>query len=228
MRRMATGNAPASERRRSGRWIIGATLLASAVITSAGHGGVQACSLAPAPNLDDLRPGEPAGDFDTTPVTGVYEYETVARAPGWFGDRSVTIVTRYWGDAPDHTGRSVVTPGCGRTVSDAGTVGYWWVSTSERRFRSSMTLRDASGTLTAEQESALAERFGPPRVLDVSRLDRMLAAAQAWQWELLALAGSCGVAVLLVVRVRRQGPVGRSAPDDGVVFDASAAADHGR
>ena len=217
----------ARRHRRPGGWLFAATLVGSSLIAGTGNGAAQACSLAPAPKLADLRPGEPAGDFDTTPVTGVYEYETIARSPGWFGDRAVTIVTRYWGEAPDDIGLRVVTPGCGRTVSDAGAVRYWWVSTSERPFRSSMTLRDASGALTAEQESALAERFGPPTVLDVSRLDRTLAATRAWQWELLALTGIGGVGVLLVVRVRRPRTRRRLAPDDGVVFDASAAADHG-
>ncbi len=202
-------------RSRTGGWLIAAALVGSALIATIGNGAVQACSLALIPNLDDLRPGEPAGEFDTSPVTGVYEYETFARSPGWFGDRSVTIVTRYWGEAPDDTGRRVVTPGCGRTVSDAGAIGHWWVSASERRFRSSMTLGGTSGALTAEQESALAEQFGPPTVLDVSRLDRTLATARAWQWELVALAGIGAVGALVFVRVRRQSP--RAASDPAAV-----------
>lgn len=199
------------------RWVVGWAILLSAVMVTTGHTGVQACSIAPVPDLDELRAGESAGDFDTSPVIGVYEYETIARSPGLFGDRSITTVTRYWGEAPDDVGLRVVTPGCGRTVSDAGTVGYWWVSTSERRFRSSLTLGDASGTLTAEQEAVLVERFGRATTLDVSRLDRVLASARAWQWELIAFAVVGGVGLLVLARVR--GAAHAAAPERAAAFD---------
>jgi hypothetical protein len=202
-----------TRRRRPGGLTIAAALIGGALIGTAGSGAVQACSLALAPELDDLRPGEPAGEFDPSAVTGVYEYETIARSPGLTGDRSVTIVTRFWGDAPDDVGLRVVTPGCGRTVSDTGTVGYWWVSSSERRFRSSMTLADTSGALTADQESVLVERFGPPTVLDVSRVDRTLASARAWQWELVTLAIVGGVGLLTVVRPGRESGNGDEPPE---------------
>lgn len=196
---------PTSTRRRtaSRRWLVGAAIIAGSLAAAGGSDGVQACSLAPAPSLDDLRPGESAGGFDPSTVTGVYEYETIARSTGWFADRSVTIVTRYWGDAPDDVGRRVVTPGCGREVSESGTVGYWWVSASERRFRSSLTLADTSGGLTAEQETTLVERFGPPTDLDITLVDRILASGRVWRWELIAIAVVGGLGALVVVRIRR-------------------------
>jgi hypothetical protein len=170
-------------------------------------GEADACSLPDMPDIEDVLPGEPIRSLNTGPVLGIYEIEHIADA-GWFGsERSVTVVTRYWGTPPDVTGPLMRVEGCGTSTARAGEYGYGWVDTRTQQellgSRVSVSLGGIDGRLTFEQEVMLGERFGPPVTLDVSARDRLVAAGTVWRLELLVIVALTGAAVLALRRHRR-------------------------
>ena len=197
--------------RRPGR-IVAALVLASALGAST---PASACSWAAPPDIADLEPGVAPWD-GSAPVVGVYEIEYLSRSPRLLisGPRAVTVVTRYWGEAPAHLGLEMTGmdaglwaySNCGDMTQPAGTVSYWYSDEKsvERPDwgRSVQTLAGADGSLTAEQEVMLAERFGSPVVLEVAFGDEVQARFMLWKWHLLALLTGAGL-VLLMRRRRR-------------------------
>ncbi|HUP76332.1 MAG TPA: hypothetical protein VM282_25075 [Acidimicrobiales bacterium] len=191
----------------------------AAVVTAIGFvpsGGVDACSLPEMPHIEDVVPDEPIRSLNTGRVLGIYEIEHIAYA-GWFGsERSVTVVTRYWGTPPDETGPLMRVEGCGTSPAGVGERGYGWVDTRTQQAllgsRISRSLRGTDGGLSFEQEVMLVERFGPPVTLEVSTRDRLVAAGRVWRLELLVIVAVTGVAVLLLRRHRRARRSARTQP----------------
>jgi len=138
----------------------------------------------------------------------------------------VSTVTRYWGVPPASTGLQVHGEGlgilgsssCGNQAGAVGLVGYNWVdqthldtSTEPQRPLPSIDTRPfldgftatTHGALTPRQEAGLTERFGEPTVLMITSGDRVAAMLMAWQYHLIALVLVAGIAVFLVLRMRR-------------------------
>jgi hypothetical protein len=175
------------------------------------------------PYIEDVLPGEPIRPLATAPVLGVYEVEHIANA-GWFGsERSITVVTRYWGTPPEETGPLMVVEGCGSNAEGIGEHGYGWVDTRTERellgSRMPLSLLVADGRLTSEQEAMLVERFGPPVRLEVSTRDRLVAAGTVWRLELLVIVAATGAALFMLHRHRRSRGSDRAQPP-GETLDA--------
>ncbi len=178
-----------------------------------------ACSPVLPPRLDDLVPGEPVPSGNGV-VVGVYEFEHIARSPNLVVaiSQSVSVVTRYWGTPPPHTGLQRYGPSweilfggndCGAGMANLGDVGYRRVeeravdNPNQPRSGSAIGgVQGSDGSVTAEQEAMLTERFGPPVVLGVSARDRVVSTLMAWQWHLVALV-SVAMVIFAVLRWRR-------------------------
>ncbi len=169
-----------------------------------------ACSTDRPPTLDEILVEQEVRDRQ---VTGVFEVEHIAFAPTFFvrTSRSVSVVTRYWGEPPPDLGR--VTHGeywlgggssCGNGNGDLGDVIYSWsdgVAENRGQF-SGINVPRESGTskLSAQQEAALVAAFGP--AVDVG--PSLLTSATAWAqiWWLPALLG-LGAATFVLLPLRR-------------------------
>lgn len=196
-----------------------AWLVAAVMVVGGPSAPASACSMDAPPHIDDIVPGAQVRGFSQDVFVGVYEFEFVARSPGFIilGPRAATVVTRYWGEPPsnlsvqkvgDDFGGFIGGSNCGVDVRDKGEVGYWYTdSRSVDRSdwpRSSLTFAGVTGTLTSSQESLLEARFGPPVELGVSPLDRLWGIAVAWRWELGALFAVAGFIAVVSVFRRRQ------------------------
>lgn len=160
------------------------SLITAVAITSAAP--AFACSVAAPPVLEDVLVSQTALD---RPVTGLFEVKHIARVPG-FGlrdARSVSVVTRYWGEKPPNTGRvshgsswMLSSDSCGNGDEARGTVLYSWTDGSVEN-RGQFSALDASTRgepLTAGQEAEIEAVFGPAVELDVSAATRAAAWAQ--------------------------------------------------
>ena len=173
-------------------------------------GPVMACSYAEPPSVQDLV----SGSFRSRNVAGVYEQQHIDSRPNLilWDVRTVSVVTRYWGEPPLNTGlvmhgdsNILGSDSCGNESGDEGMVGYGWVESAEdgeRRFLPWVTLDEpgtwrTTGRVSADQEALLTAAFGPPVVLDVSPATRVLAFVQLW-W-LPTLIGIALGSVLYVV-----------------------------
>lgn len=159
-------------------------LLAMAVVVPTSP--VAACSLGPPPLLDEVVA---AGDGT---LAGIYEQTNIAPAPGIgpLRDTTVSVVTRYWGEPPQHLGREIHRePDCGLGPGVDGTVTYGAVYAGYvpgyGRGYSGVGVGpdpwDLTGPISAAQEAALTARFGPPTVLDAGLVTRGLAWLAAWR-----------------------------------------------
>lgn len=148
------------------------------------------CLWAQPPSLDELI-AEPVAFGE--PVTGVFEVEHIAYAPNIFlrSARSISVVTRYWGEEPPNLGR--VTHGefwlgggssCGNGDFDLGAVVYTWTNgTAENRgqFSGIKVDRDSiEQRLTPQQEMAVTAAFGPAVDVGPSLATQVVAWAQVW------------------------------------------------
>jgi hypothetical protein len=183
-------------------------LLAAAVVWAAAPPS-PACSVRMPPTLDEIVDTRLAFD---NPVTGVFEIEHIAYAPN-FGlrtARSVSIVTRYWGEPPPDRGR--VSHGefwlgggssCGNGNGSLGEVQYSWtdgVEENRGQFSGITTGRQsARAKITARQEAALTAAFGPPVEVPPSAVTRSVAWAQIW-WLPTLLGLALGVVALFPLR----------------------------
>lgn len=179
-------------------------------------GPALACSQAEAIPLAELATGR-IGD---RAVAGVYEQRHIAAAPSLLvrDERTVSVVTRYWGDPPPDVGPVVhgrqtilYQDSCGNEAGQKGMVGYGWTwvgETTRERGLPWVTLGDAGtwetvGTIDAGQEALLEAAFGDPQILEVSLFDRVLSHGLLW-WPpaaLTALVASIGYGVM---RLRRR------------------------
>lgn len=194
-----------------------------------------ACRIQPALHLEDLAPGEPAYEDDArTETLGVYEITYLAKAPGMMPiirDRSAMIVTRYWGEPPPELGVQLTAyqswrswTDCGIRIAEAGTVTYWFtgmlekdgeehriegeVNSTDRRIDPEVLVNiERRAPVSAAQEVALEERWGPPVVLDISLGERTNAIRMLWQWHLLT--GAMIIALIWAVRRWRRHRRGR-------------------
>ena len=143
----------------------------------------QRCMYMPAVEVDDLL----SGDSWKGEVDGVFEYQQIAWTPSFVirDERSVSIVTRYWGQPPetpgleihgDHSILGVTT--CANGSSPLGALGYSEVNVGDRAWRSWNGI-DVHNGLTPNEAALLEDRFGPPIEMSVP------AAAIAAAWFLL-------------------------------------------
>ncbi len=193
-----------------------AAAVVSAVLVTVGS-AAYACSVRRPPNIADLEPGVPVPDRNPDiAVVGVYEYEYIARSPQLLisGPRSVSIVTRYWGEPPAHIGLDISgdgagrwsTTSCGDTTNPVGTIAYWY--SDEKSVdrpdwgRSWLTLEGTESGIDTAQEAMLEDHFGPPVVLGTTSSDRAGAVFILWKWHLLAIVLAAGV--WAVIRIRRR------------------------
>jgi hypothetical protein len=140
-----------------------------------------ACSYTTGPELAEIL----SGDEWNGQIDGVFEYQHIAWTPNlWFRDeRSVSIVTRYWGDPPDHTKTELhgdhflgYSNSCPNGAIPLGTVDYGVVHVGSRAWRSSFGGIQISEGLTPALADLLEERFGPPVPTPVT----LSARAGAW------------------------------------------------
>ena len=159
-----------------------------------------------AKNLDELL-SRGIGEAD-----GVFEYRQIAWVPNLLlhDERSVSIVTRYWGDAPEHMGfeihgwRWLLAGGdCSNGVPTLGTVAHHAYYEGYRNFRT-LLYPGFLSPMTADQTAFLQNRFGPPVEVPVPAP----AIAAAWfliLWQpVLVLVVVVGGYALLVRRWRRR------------------------
>ncbi len=151
-----------------------------------------ACSSTAPPRLHEVVDG----DGSQGPIEGVFEYRHVSWTPflGFRGERSVSIVTRYWGRAPENTGLEIHGVNWllwGSTCSDGsasvGTVGYGMVEADGPSFRS-VELIAGEGDLNRVRLTLLEDRFGTPVETPVP----ITARAAAWflvLWQPLLVLG---------------------------------------
>lgn len=175
-----------------------------------------ACSQSVPPSIDELA----SGSFEGTPVAGVYEQHHIDSAPhlGVRAERTVSVVTRYWGTPPANTGRVIhgndtvlAMSSCGNESGHEGMVGYGWVaegSTSEYRGLPWVNLGgpdtwQTAGTLTVEQEQMLEAAFGPPVILEVSAATRAGALVQLW-WAPVLVVGTLGAIAAVISMILRR------------------------
>lgn len=196
---------------RSLRLLVVAAAFAVLITTSALPAA--ACSVAAPPVLEEVLDTRTVYE---RPVTGVFEVEHIARVPG-FGirdARSVSVVTRYWGERPPTTGRIQhgsfwlgSSDTCGNGDVSTGTVLYSWTdgSVENRGQFSAIDVPPWGEPVTADQQAALAAAFGDPIDLPVSPATRAAAWAQIlWFPALLVVAlGVAGAAA--VRRIARSG-----------------------
>jgi hypothetical protein len=127
------------------------------------------------------------------PVTGIFEVEHIAYAPNFLirSARSVSVVTRYWGEEPPSLGRFThgeywlgTTSSCGNGDSDLGAVVYSWTNgSSENRgqFSGVNVDRDSMNQRLAQrQEMAVTAAFGPAVDVGPSLATYVAAWAQIW------------------------------------------------
>ena len=95
--------------RRHGRVALLGTVMVLGLLVPAAS--ALACDWAPLTSVEDVQPGEPLPEFDprTSVVHGVYELEHIAASPDVIivDERTVSVVTRYWGTAPPDTGFAI-------------------------------------------------------------------------------------------------------------------------
>lgn len=140
-----------------------------------------ACSYTTGPELSDYL----SGDEWNGQIDGVFEYQHIAWTPnlGYRDERSVSIVTRYWGDPPDQPGLEIhgehflgYTNSCANGAIPLGTVDYGVFYVGSRAWRSSFGGIQISEGLTPALAGLLEERFGPPVPIPVT----LSARAGAW------------------------------------------------
>lgn len=126
-----------------------------------------ACMYTPGPELEELL----SDDTWKEQVDGVFEYQQIAWTPSlrFRDERSVSIVTRYWGFPPDQPGLEIHgdhswlgVHSCPNGASPLGTVDYGTVNVGARVWRSSFGGIAVSEGLTPALAALLEERFGPP------------------------------------------------------------------
>jgi len=175
----------------------------------AGAPACSACSVQLPPSLDEIVETRTAYE---TSVTGVFEVEHIAYAPniGVRTARSVSVVTRYWGEPPPNLGR--VSHGefwfgggssCGNGNRDLGEIIYSWTDGTEEnrgQFSGISTYRgSARSKLSPDQEARLTAVFGEPVELSPSAFTRSVAWAQIW-WLPTLLGMAIGTIALLPLR----------------------------
>ena len=169
-----------------------------------------ACSRAANPTLHEVLRNE---TLVKSPTTGVFEIEHIAYAPNFFlrVERSVSVVTRYWGEPPPNLDR--VTHGrqwlggYGQTCSNGhGRLGSVWYSWTHGEWDERASIwgiafsRDAAQkTLTAQQETLLEAAFGPAVVVDHSAVTHITAWANIW-WSPILLGLALGAFVVYPLR----------------------------
>jgi hypothetical protein len=144
-------------------------------------------------------------------IDGVFEYTHIAFTPSLFyrHERSVSIVTRYWGNPPErlgleiHGNDSILSTLCFGRAWPAGAVGFGRFTDGRPSFRE-LAYAELPMTLTPEHSEFLEARFGPP--VDVPVPKTALAGAWfllLWQPLLIVLLFVGGYA-LLIRRWRRR------------------------
>lgn len=168
-----------------------------------------ACMYTPGPELDQLLSGETW----TGQVDGVFEYQQIAWTPSlrFRAERSVSIVTRYWGLPPDQPGLQIHGDHswlgmhtCPNGSSPLGTLDYSTVNVGQRVWRSSFGGIAVSEGLTPALAVLLEERFGPPVETPVP----LTARAAAWfllLWQPVLFAVVVVACSIWLARRRRQG-----------------------
>jgi len=180
---------------------------------TAAHG----CSVAGLPLVDAI-------EADKAP--GVYQQETVARAPGFFlfwSASTASVVSRYWGEPPPNTGiqyeggdwkwsNPFVVDSCEGLLDDddhiitpdgaVGTVGYGLASESDHRDAPWPHRGDRArtGELSSDETAIFESAFGSAVGVDHSTWTLIQATALVW-WR---TALSYGVLVLIAFWMARR------------------------
>lgn len=185
--------------------------------------------LAPSPAYGCSRPAPPTLEELLGPdpvygnLLGVYEQEHIAGAPnlGVRDRRTVSVVTRYWGQPPrlgrEMHGSSTILQrdSCGNESGAVGEVGYGYVAQELQRAEIRHLPHSAIGVggLSQTEEALLNEAFGAPVELRVSWQTRLGAHAQLWLAPMVVLVPLAALSVWGGWRLRRR-LMGRSQVDE--------------
>ena len=178
------------------RRIIVSLAVLAAVLVNVSPAG--ACSRLPSLTLEELL----AADHPYGEVTGIYEQTHIAGTPslGFRDTRTVSVVTRYWGQPPVlgremHGDTTILgADSCGNESGRVGDVRYGYVSDrhdrADKRYLPytliglPMVDHGANGPpgLLPAEEALLLETFGEPVELGIAWYTRIGAHAQLWFW----------------------------------------------
>jgi len=177
-----------------------------------------ACSIAGPEPFDEILA---AGEIYSQPLVGFYEQQHIAFTPAFFlrGERSASVVSRYWGSPPNLSVAShgsggffigfLFGGGCGDDASNLGETSIHAATEGAADYRrgsiSGVDLADPSypQVLSPAEEAALDERFGPAVAESLGPDDYVLGYTLILWRPLLGLAAFSGLAYLVRSRIRK-------------------------
>lgn len=158
-------------------------------------------------------------DSGSSTISGVFETSVIAESPPliYRGKRSVSVVTRYWGERPVKTGRERHGGGSflghdsdcwSDPTGDPGAAYYGFVFSPQGDFDRGLgwaidTDNPWGDRLSVSEELMLSDRFGSPTVVEVTAATRRHAFVDLWRDPAIVLAVVGGSVAVIVYR-RRQ------------------------